>query len=387
VDTLLTSEHLRLRALAEEVTRDSIAPRSSEVDERAEWPAHSLEALADAGLLGLHVPTRFGGREQGLLALAVISESIARGCASSALCYGMHCVGSAVITAKATRYHEERYLEPIARGEHLTTLALSESGTGAHFYLPQTRLERVEDDFIVDGVKQFITNGSHADSYVVSTRATSDVEPAGDFSCLVVDAETPGVEWLEPWRGFGMRGNASRGLRLDGVRVPGANLLGEEGDQVWYVFEVVAPYFLIAMAGTYAGVAQAALDIALHHLRHRTYDHAESGLADVQLLQHRAATLSAAVIKTRGLVYHAALLGDAADASAATAIMLAKAEAAETAVNVANEAMTICGGRAYRDNSELARVLRDARAGHVMAPTTDILRTWAGRALLGQPLL
>lgn len=386
MDTLLPNDHLRLRAIAEEVTRDSIAPHAERVDADAEWPAHSLEALSEAGLLGLHVPKRFGGMEQGLLALAVVSEAVARGCSSSALCYGMHCVGAAVIAAKARRHHEERYLEPIARGEHITTLALSESGSGAHFYLSQTELERAGDDFLVDGVKQFITNGSHADSYVISTKATEG-EHDGDFSCLVLDADTEGLEWLDPWSGFGMRGNSSRGLRMEGIRVPGANLLGEEGDQVWYVFEVVAPYFLTAMAGTYLGVARAALDLTLHHLRHRRYDHSGQGLADVQLLQHRVAELDATVTKSRGLLYHAALLGDQGDAGAAPAIMMAKADAGDTAVRVANEAMTLCGGRAYRENSELARLLRDARASHVMAPTTDILKTWAGRALLGQPLL
>lgn len=346
-----------------------------------------MAALADAGLLGLHVPKRLGGHEQGLLSLAVVSETIARGCPSSALCFAMHCVGTAVITAKATPYHEGRYLEPIAEGRHVTTLALSESGTGAHFYLPATRLAREDGEFVVSGTKQFVTNGGHADSYVVSTEASVSDEGGGDFSCLVLDADADGVEWLAPWEGFGMRGNSSRGLRLDDVRVPVANLLGEEGDQIWYVFEVVAPYFLIAMAGTYVGLAQAALDLTLTDLRQRKYDFSGLAPAELQLFQHRVAELSAALTKTRGLVYHAAHLGDVADPGATVAIMLAKADAGDTAVWIANEAMTLCGGRAYRDNSDLGRLLRDARASHVMAPTTDMLKTWAGRSLLGQPLL
>ena len=387
MDAFLSSPYLHLRALAEEVARESIAPRASEVDAEAKWPEHSMRALAEAGLLGLHVPRRLGGREMGLLALAVTSEAIARACPSSALCYAMHCVGSAVMTAKATPTHREKYLEPIAAGEHVTTLALSEAGTGAHFYLPQTSLTRDGDDLVVQGTKLFVTNGGHADSYVLSTRASVDGAEAGDFSCLVLDGDTEGLRWLDSWAGFGMRGNSSRGLRLDDVRVPTSNLLGSEGDQIWYVFEVVAPYFLIAMAGTYVGVAQAALDITLDSLRERRYAHSGEGLADVQVLQHRVAEISAAVTKTRGLVYHAAHLGDTGHSSAVVAIMLAKADAGDTAVQVANEAMTCCGGRAYAANSELSRLLRDARASHVMAPTTDILKTWAGRSLLGRPFL
>lgn len=337
--------------------------------------------------MGLHVPTRLGGHGQGLLALAVVTDTIARYCPSSAMCYAMHCVGTAVIAAKATSYHQEHYLRPIAEGKHLTTLALSEAGTGAHFYLAQTQLGRNKKHFTVNGEKHFVTNGGHADSYVISTIASGAPVETGEFSCLVVDAETNGMTWLEPWRGFGMRGNASRGLHLKNVRVPIQNLLGHEGDEIWYAFEVVAPFFLVAMAGTYLGVAQSALDITLQHVRSRQYDHSGETLAEVPLVQVKAAEMFKAVEKTRALLYHAAYLGDTDDPNATATIMVAKADAADTSVWVTNEAMTRCGGIAYRENSTLSRLVRDARASHVMAPTTDMLETWAGRLLLGLPLL
>ncbi|WP_341501940.1 acyl-CoA dehydrogenase family protein [Gallaecimonas sp. GXIMD4217] len=387
MNDLLSPSILRLRATAAEVTQAVIGPQSAHVDREASWPARSMQVLADADLMGLHVPKRLGGHEQGLLALAVLGETLARGCASTALCYAMHCVGSAVIAAKATPHHEEHYLRPIAENRHITTLALSESGTGAHFYLPRTGLARDGDRFRVSGTKQFVTNGGHADSYVISTQASMAEAEPGDFSCLVVDADTQGIRWRDPWRGFGMRGNSSRAMAMEDIRVPSANLLGREGDQIWYVFEVVAPYFLIAMAGSYVGLAQSALDLTLCHLQNRHYQHSGESLADVSVLQHRVAEMSLAVTKARGLLYRAAYLGDIGDPGATAEIMLAKADAADTVVRVANEAMTCCGGAAYRDNSELARILRDARASHVMAPTTDILKTWAGRLLLGQPLL
>ena len=118
-------------------------------------PAH-VRALAEAGLLGLQVPVDQGGLGQGLLGLCVLTEAIARACPSSALCYGMHCVATAVIAAKATDHQREHYLKEIAAGRHVTTLALSEQGTGAHFYLPETRLDADGEDFIVEGTKQFV---------------------------------------------------------------------------------------------------------------------------------------------------------------------------------------------------------------------------------------
>ena len=387
MEVLLPESIVRLRHQVEELTLSQIAPQAEQTDHDATWPQHSMRALADAGVMGLHVPIRLGGHEQGLLALAVLGETIARGCTSSALCYAMHCVGTAVITAKATAYHEEKYLIPIAENRHITTLALSEQGTGAHFYLPQTELVLSGAEYVVNGTKQFVTNGGHADSYVISTMASDENAEEGDFSCLIVDQDTDGIHWLEPWAGLGMRGNSSRAMQLNQVRLPQANLLGQEGDQIWYTFEVVAPYFLIAMAGAYLGVAQAALDAAILHVKERHYSHSGDRLADIHTLQYRLAEMNIAVQKSRGLLYQAAYQGDVGDPQATNMIMMAKADAADLAVSVTNDAMTCCGGFAYRQNGQLSRLLRDARAAHVMSPTTDILKLWSGRLLLDLPLI
>ena len=387
MEELLTSRIRELRAAAEEVAGDTVLAESEAVDRDAVWPERSMRAVAAAGLTGLHVPARLGGHEQGLLALAAVAETLARACPSTALCFGMHCVGTAVIAAKATRDQEERYLRPIAEGRHLTSLSLSESGTGSHFYFPQTELRRDGDSLVVDGTKQFVTSGGRADSYVVSTMASTHAADAGEFSCLIIDGHSPGITWLEPWRGFGMRGNSSRGLRLEEVRVPAANLLGEEGDEIWYMFEVVAPFFLMAMSGTYLGIAGAALDLTIQHLRSRRYEHSGEGLRESSVVQHRLGEIWTEVEKSRGLIYHAARLGDAGDPQALAAILACKADVADVAVRVANEAMTLCGGIAYREDGRLARLLRDARAAHVMSPTTDVLKQWTGRSLLGLPLL
>lgn len=386
MDELLSTHLRQLKSRAEEVAEAHIAPHAEVVDHDCQWPEHSLRALADAGLMGLHVPARLGGQEQGLLALAVLTETIGRSCSSSGLCYGMHCVGTAVIAAKATHEQEDRYLRPIAQGRHVTTLALSESGTGANFYLSQTQLRREADSYVVNGTKQFVTSGGHADSYVVSTLASTPVQ-SGEFSCLIVDQETSGTEWLEPWRGLGMRGNSSRGLRLDGARVPLGNMLGEEGDEIWYVFEVITPYFLIAMSGTYLGIAQAALDVTMEHVRNRRFEHSGAALSELTSIQERLGTMWAAVEKSRLMIYRAAQLGDLGDPQALPALLSCKADIADTVVWATNEAMTLCGGTAYRDNNRLTRLLRDARASHVMAPTSAMLRQWTGRALLGLPLL
>ena len=387
MDSLLSSRLRVLRDKTEVVAREVAAPRAEEVDRKGVWPEHTMDALAAAGLMGLHVPRTLGGEGQGLVGLVAVTEALGMACSSSAICYGMHCVGTAVMAARATAYQRERYLAPIAAGEHVTSLGLSESGVGSHLYLSETTLRREDRHFVVDGVKQFVTNGTHADSYVVSTMSSRYQEEPGEFSMLVVDADTPGVSWLGPWDGLGMRGNSSRGLRLEAARVPIGNVLGEEGDQPWYVFDVVAPYFLVAMSATYLAIARSALDVTIQHMRSRRYSHSGESLGEIPVLQHKLAGMWGSVQKTRRLVYDAARLGDAADADGLPALLMSKADAAETAVAVTNDAMTICGGAAYRENAHLARLLRDARAGHVMSPTTDLLKQWTARFVLGLPLL
>lgn len=371
----------------EAVAREVVAAESPAVDRDCHWPEASLRALLQAGLGGLIIGRDCGGLGQGLLAVAKACEILGRRCGSTSLCFGMHLVASAVIVAKATQEQKQRYLVPIAAGRHLTTLALSEPGSGAHFYFPQTELRPEPPDALrIVGRKSFVTSGGHADSYVVSTTAADPDAPPDQFSCAVVAGDAVGLRWGPSWAGVGMRGNSSRALEID-VVVPRRDLLGEEGDQMWYIFNIVGPYFLVAMAGTYLGIAAAALQEAIDHLGRRSHAHSGSSLAQYPVVQHRLGQLWAAVERSRRLVYHAAAAGDEGAPDSLAAIMACKAEVSDCAVSIANEALTLLGGIAYREGSRADRLLRDARAAHVMAPTTDILRTWTGRLLLGQPLL
>jgi alkylation response protein AidB-like acyl-CoA dehydrogenase len=371
-----------------EIASSVTAGDAERVDRAGVWPEKSIRALQAAGLGGLVVPVDEGGLGFGLFALARACEILGEQCASTALCFGMHCVGAAVISAKATPHHRERYLGPIVSGRHITTLALSEPGTGAHFYLPQTRMtERPAGVLELDGEKTFVTNGGQADSYVVSTVAADAGARPGTFSCVVVPSDAPGLVWGGPWTGLGMRGNSSRSVVLRNVSIPGAALLGETGDQIWYVFNVVAPFFLIAMAGTYLGIASRAQKEARAHVLRRRYEHSGSSLGEVSVVQHRLGTLWGLVERTRGLIYRAAQGADAGEADALANLCASKAEVADCVVEAVNQAMTLCGGVGYRSEGVFWRLLRDARAAHVMSPTTDLLRTWMGRALLDLPLL
>ena len=373
---------------AAQIAREITLKEAPTSDKEAKWVGKTMQALKESRLTGLVVPEANGGLGGGLYALVRVSEELGKAYSSAGLCFGMHCVGTAVMAAKATNWQQKQYLEPIARGEHITSLALSEPGTGAHFYFPQTALVPLSPkEFLINGFKTFITNGSHADSYVVSTLGASEDASPDQFSCVVVDKNKQGIVWGDEWNGLGMRGNASRSAHFNDVLISDQHILGEKGDQLWYIFNVVAPYFLISMSGTYLGIADAALQEAKNTLAKRTYMHSGTSLAQVSILQHRLGQLWAQVERTRRLVYHAAQAGDNGAPDAIPQLLAAKAEVGHCVVTVVNEAMTLAGGIGFRENSLLGMYLRDARAAHVMSPTTDILYTWLGRALLDQPIL
>lgn len=371
----------------QEIARDVLAPQADRIDRDAVWPASGLAALLSEGFGGLVVPRQYGGKGHGLQTLARVCEILGKDCASTSICYGMHCVGASVIAVNATKAQQDHFLAPICEGDHITTLSLSETGTGVHFYLPQTRLDtEPPDHYLLSGEKVFVTNGGRADSYVVSAVAGSDETRAGQFSCVVVPGDSTGIGWGQPWNGIGMRGNSSRSMILRNVRVPRTNLLGREGDQIWYIFNVITPYFLIAVSAAYLGIAASALDEARAHIVRR--HHAHSGpLSQAPIIQYRFGILWGMLERTRRLIYGAAASFDAGESDALISIMAGKAELADAAVAIVNEAMTLTGGRGYSDGSKLSRHLRDVRAAHLMSPSTELLRTWIGKSILGVPFL
>ncbi|HEV7436876.1 MAG TPA: acyl-CoA dehydrogenase family protein [Pseudorhizobium sp.] len=383
----LKPDLLALQSLAADVAARNLLPICAKVDQEGIWPAEGMAAIAKSGLMGLHIPKRLGGLEQGLLALAVVTEELGAACSSTAMCFGMHSVAAKVLAAKATRDQEERFLVPIAEGRHITSLALSEPTTGSHFFLPQSQFHLQGDQYSIDGHKSFVTSGGHADSYVVSAVARGSQLDPGAFSCIVIEGGTEGLEWQGAWHGVGMRGNSSKAVLLRNATVPAKNLLGAEGDQIWYVFEIVAPYFLIAMSGVYLGIARTALNLAIEHLKSRVHSHTGETLSEVPVLWHQVAEAWTELEASRQLIRSAARAADAGAPDAALSLFAAKSRVAHTVTSVTETAMMLVGGRGYAENSQIARLHRDARAAHVMSPTTHLLQTWLGRSLLGLPLL
>lgn len=368
--------------LARKLTDEVLIPRAAEIDRQRAFPTENFADIASSGLLGLMVPAAAGGSGAGLSTLASVLEEVGRGCASTAMCYLMHCCATAVIAAKASPEQAERWLRPIANGRLIGTLAFSERGTGAHFYNPEIQAH-VNGSYLLSGRKSFVTSGGYADLYLALVKAS----PSADgLDVVVIEKGSAGLSFEGSWDGLGMAGNSSVRMVLDEVSVPLDRGIGGEGAGADLVFGVVAPTFMVGVASVNVGIAQAALDTAVKHATSRTYPPDGKPLASIQAIQFYLAEMKIATDGARALVQRAAGLADSADPGALPAVMEAKIAASDAVIEVTNKAMQVGGGQAYSRGMSLERHFRDGRASAVMAPTTEVLKEWLGKLQCGLPL-
>ena len=361
-----------------EVAREQVAPAAAGVDRDRRFPEESIRALAERGALGLLVPESSGGAGGGLAVLVEACEAVGAACASSGMVFLMHSVAAATVAGGAGERAGE-YLEAMAAGSALGTLAFSERGTGAHFYAPELAAERDNGGVRITGRKSFVTSGRHAQLYLVLVRSGGE-----GLDCYAVQP-SDGIVFDGEWQGLGMAGNSSVAAEFD-AHVDDAARIGAAGTGGDLVFGAVAPVFLAGLAAVNVGIAAAAQQAAVDHAAGRTYPDGGS-LAEIQSVQHALAELDMATRAARLVVRDAAVLADAGDATALVALMEAKVVATEAAQQVTQGALEVCGGQGYaRGILPVERHLRDARAGAVMAPTNGVLRTWIGKALAGLPV-
>jgi isovaleryl-CoA dehydrogenase len=362
------------------VAGEEIALQATQVDRDRKFPASGLKALASVGGLGIVVPEEQGGAGGGLLALAQACEAIGAACASTGMVYLMHAITTATIGGGGGDLAED-YLEGLASGRILGTLAFSERGTGAHFYSPELQAVQSNGGVKISGRKSFVTSGGHADVYLVLVQSAS----AEGLDCFAVERTSEGVFFDGEWEGLGMAGNSSVAMSLKDVAIDSRARIGEPGGGADLVFSVVAPVFLIGLASVNVGIAGSAATTAGEHAAGRRYPDGSS-LAEVQGIQHQLADMDIAVRRARLLVHEAARLGDAGDEGALVPIMEAKVSATDVAADVTQRALEVCGGQGYTPALPIERSLRDARAGAIMAPTNAVLRSWIGKALTGLPV-
>lgn len=365
--------------IVDEIVGRVVAPAAEEVDRAGTFPRTALEAFGQAGLLGLISAREVGGLGESHRAATLVVERVASACASTAMVLCMHYSGAAVVEAHGPL----AVREAIARGEHVTTLAFSEKGSRSHFWAPVSTSTQDESGVRLDAQKSWVTSAGQADSYIWSSRPLS---AEGQSTIWLVSADASGLTIPTPFDGMGLRGNHSSPVTAEGVVVPVENLLGADGDGFNVMMGVVLPYFQLMSAGFSVGTMEAATTKAAAHVAGTKFEHLGQALADLPTVR---AYLSRMRIKTDMC---RALIGDALTAletgreDAMLRVLEVKAAAGEASTEVTDLAMRVCGGAAFRKEVGVERHFRDARAATVMAPTTDVLYDFIGKAICGIPL-
>jgi alkylation response protein AidB-like acyl-CoA dehydrogenase len=367
---------------------DVIRKHASDVDRAGRFPVEGIEALRDAGLLGLGIPEAFDGPGGTMSEVALAVEQVAGGCASAAMVYTMHVVAGQTLLAGTGGSDgvKAATLRAIARGEHLSTLAYSERGSRSHFWAQLSRAQADASGRVrIDADKSWVTSAGHADSYVTATGAVGGSSPV-ETELYLVDGGAEGLEVLGAFDGLGMRGNASSPMSYRGVEVGDDRRLGRPGSGFDLMMSATLPWFVVCSAATSVGIAGAAIDAGAEHISGARFAHLASTLADVPGVRARLAEAKIRHLQARALLYDVARRIETGAPDAQVGVLALKAAAAEMAIDVTDEIMRACGGAAFSRHLGIERQFRDARAASVMAPTTDVLRDLLGKALTGQDL-
>ncbi len=376
----LTAEQQEIIQGLRELADRAIAPVAPEIDKEGRFPREAIDALGEAGFLGLTVPRELGGLAQSMRTAASAVDEIAQRCGSSAMVYMMHLCGVNCYLADADKFAPE--LRTAAKGEHLSTLAFSEKGSRSQFWAPVSKAAATDDGFTLSAEKSWVTSAGEADGLVASS-GSSDGSGA---SVWLIRKDDPGLSVTGGWDSLGMRGNQSNPMTLEDVALDEARLIGEDGKGSDIMLGKALPVFLTCQAAIATGLAEAAFTAAQKHITGAGFQHTGTKLSD---LPNQRARLAQMRIDTDAARAHLAAALDkveAGDADATLHLLAAKACASEAAVRVTDTAMRACGGAAFSRHLGLERVFRDARAAIVMAPTTDHLHEFIGRLLCGMDL-
>ena len=369
----------RVRKVADGV----IAEHAASVDQDGRFPSEAMEALGKEGLMGLTVPKEFGGLGHGHRVAVAALDEIGRRCASTGMVYLMHLCGVACYAARPE--HAGPQLRAAAAGKHLSTLAWSEKGSRSHFWTPVSRATRTNGHVELNAQKSWVTSAGQADGFVVSIGAAGSDAPLASSLYLVLK-EDRGIKVSGGWDALGMRGNASSPMTLEGVKVDEGRLMSQEGKGLDTMLGTVLPLFQLGNAAISVGIAEAATQATTSHLTGSSFQHLGSKLADLPNLRARLAQMRIETDKARA---HLGATLDALESSSPATMLFvleSKAQAADTALAVTDLAMKTCGGAAFSKHLTVERNFRDARAANVMAPTTDVLHDFIGKALCGMEL-
>ena len=378
MDYFLTEEQIMIRDLARQIAEERVVPVRHELDEKEEFPWEIMKVLAQSDLLGIFIPEEHGGLGKGCLELCIAIEEISRACLGVSTSYAANALGTFPILLNGSAEQKKKYLPDIASGKKLVAFGLTEANAGSDAAGIQTTARLEGNEYVINGTKQWITNGGAADIYTIIAITDKSKGPRG-ASAYIVEKGTPGFTFGKKEKKMGIRASVTSELVFDNCRVPKENLIAKEGMG-----------FLIAMktldssrTGVGAqgvGVAQGAFDEAVKFARQRVqFGHP---IISFQAIQHMLADMATDIEAARALVYAVARFIDSGIKDVSKESAMAKVFATDVGMRVTTNAVQVMGGSGYMREYPVEKMMRDAKILQIYEGTNQIQRNVIGQAII-----
>src|SRR5215216_3557860 len=374
----LSDDHVAFRDTIRQIVRERVEPRAAEIDAKAEYPWDLRKLFAEQDLLGLPFEEEYGGTGTGTLMLNIAIEEVAKACASTALILMVQELGTLPIRLFGSDELKQRILPRCASGEWSPAFALSEPEAGSDPGGMITSARRDGHEWVINGTKNWITNLGVADFYVVFAKTDTEARRSRGISAFIVEADRPGFSVGKLEHKLGIKGSPTGQPVFEDVRVPAANLVGEEGRGM-HVALGTLDHSRLGVAAQAVGIAQGATDHAAAYARERRQF--GQPIADFQGIQFKLADMETRTAAARELLYRACAKIDRHEPDRGKYSAMAKLFASDTAMAVTVEAVQVLGGYGYVTEYPVERYMRDAKITQIYEGTNEIQRLVIARSL------
>jgi len=370
LEHFLTEQQKEIKNLTRTIAEEKVLPVRAELDEKEEFPWEIMKILADTDLFGVYIPEEYGGLGGGILELCLVVEELSRVCSGVAVSYAASGLGTITLLEYGTEEQKRKYLPDIASGKKLTAFALTEATAGSDAGGIKTTAQRTGGGYILNGTKQFITNGGEAEIYTVIALTAKERGPRG-ASAFLVDKGTPGFSFGRKEKKLGIRASATRELVFEDCLVPEENMIGREGMGFIMTMKLL-DRSRPGLGAQAMGLAQGALEAAVDYARKRIqFGHP---IIAQQAVQQMLADMATQVEAARALVYAIARAIDSGAKNFTKESAMAKVFASDTAMRVTTDAMQIFGGVGYMRDYPIEKMFRDAKITQIYEGTNQVLR-------------
>ncbi len=378
MDYFLTEDQVMIKELTRQIAEEKVVPAREELDEKEEFPWEIMKVLADSDLFGLFVPEEHGGLGKGSLELCIAVEELSRACLGVATTYAANALGTYPLLLFGTDEQKKKYLPDIAAGKRLVAFGLTEANAGSDAAGIQTTAKLDGNEYVINGTKQWITNGGEAEIYTIIAM-TDKTRGARGASAFIVEKDTPGFRFGKKEKKMGIRTSTTRELIFDDCRIPKENIIAKEG----YGFIVAMKTLDKARTGVGAqgvGVAQGAFEEAVKFARQRVqFGHP---IISFQAVQHMLSDMAIEIEAARALIYSVARYIDSGAKEISKDSAIAKVFATDMAMRVTTNAVQVMGGSGYMREYPVEKMMRDAKILQIYEGTNQIQRNVIGQVLI-----